>query len=380
MIHAPGGEEQTGRWEKKFPVEGGKSYRFSVKRKTTGVAHPVRSAPARLIWMDDQGRLVPGEDDLRRADYPPDGKTAADGWTEVAATYTAPKKATQVQIELYLQWAPGGRVEWSLPQLKESEPVKPRMVRLAGVHYMPKGGKTREDNLRQFVPLIAKAAKKGTDLVCLGEAITFVGTGMSASDAAEPIPGPSTEFLGELAKKHRLHLVAGLYERVGKTVYNTAVLLGPDGRLIGKYRKLCLPREEVDSGMTPGGGYPVFETELGTIGLMVCWDVHFPEVARGLGLRGAEIIAMPIWGGNPTLAQARAIENQCFVVTSTYSQGEKQMNTGILDPRGDWLSVATEQGEVAIAEVDLNKTYQWPYLGDFRNRIWRERPVGGFEK
>ncbi len=379
VICCTGGEEQIGCWKKEFPVAGGKWYRFSARRKTTGVAYPVRSAPARLIWMNAGKRMVRGEEDVRWPDYPPDRTTDETGWTEVSAVYQAPEQATQVMVELYLQWAPGGRVEWSLPRLEERDPPEPRLVRLAGVHYTPSGGKTREENLRQFAAPVAKAAEAGADLVCLGEAITYVGTGMSAAEAAEPIPGPSTEFLADLAKTHRVHLVAGLYERVDKTIYNTAVLLGADGRLLGKYRKLCLPREEVEGGMAPGSEYPVFKTGLGTIGLMVCWDVHFPEVARGLGLRGAEIIAMPIWGGNPTLAAARAIENQCFLVTSTYSSGEKQMKTGVLDPRGEWLATAKEQGEIAIAEVDLNKTYYWRFLGDFRNRVWRERPVGGFE-
>jgi formylglycine-generating enzyme required for sulfatase activity len=84
-------------------------------------------------------------------------------------------------------------------------------------------------------------------------------------------------------------------------------LFGRDGQLIGKYRKVCLPREEIDGGITPGTEYPVFDTDFGRIGMMICWDVSYPEVARELAARGAEMILMPIWGGNETLAKARAI-------------------------------------------------------------------------
>src|SRR5262249_16425265 len=104
-------------------------------------------------------------------------------------------------------------------------------------------------------------------------------------------PGPTTEYFGSLAQKHALHIVLSLYEREDDAVYNTAVLLGPEGDLIGKYRKVCLPHLEIEWGVTPGKEYPVFETKLGKIGMMICYDGFFPEVARELTNRGAEIIA-----------------------------------------------------------------------------------------
>jgi predicted amidohydrolase len=181
-----------------------------------------------------------------------------------------------------------------------------------------------------------------------------------------------------LAKTHDLHIVVGLVERVEHLVYNTAVLIGPDGNLIGKYRKVCLPREEVVWGVTPGDEYPVFSTRLGKVGLMICWDVHFPEVARNLSYRGAEIIALPIWGGNPLLASARAVENQVFLVTSAYSRRQDWMKTGVIDPTGKWIALAKEWGDVVVVEVDLDKQYHWQFLGDFRARIPRERPPSRF--
>ena len=108
-----------------------------------------------------------------------------------------------------------------------------------------------------------------------------------------------------LARELRSYVVGGLYERVGPVVYNTAVLIDRDGKLAGRYRKTHLPREEWEAGITPGDSYPVFTTDFGKIGLMISWDVQFPEPWRELGLQGAELVLMPIWGGSETLLRAR---------------------------------------------------------------------------
>src|SRR5207302_6418672 len=131
-------------------------------------------------------------------------------------------------------------------------------------------------------------------------------------------PGPSTDYFGTLAKRYHLHVVVSLYERDGPVVYNACVLLGPDGKLIGKYRKVCLPHSEIEAGVAPGNDYPVFDTKLGKVGMMVCYDGFFPEVARQLSNHGAEVIAFPVAGCNPLPVAARACENHVFIVSSTY--------------------------------------------------------------
>ena len=113
--------------------------------------------------------------------------------------------------------------------LTETTAPAPRKVRLATVHFRPSGGKTPEDNCRMYEPLIAEAARQKADLVVLGETLTYVGLGKKYHEVAEPIPGPSTEYFGRLAKKHNLYIVPGLLERDGHLVYNVAVLIGPDG-------------------------------------------------------------------------------------------------------------------------------------------------------
>jgi predicted amidohydrolase len=97
--------------------------------------------------------------------------------------------------------------------------------------------------------------------------------------------------------------------------------------------------------------------------------VHFPEVARELAARGAEVILMPIWGGNETLARARAIENQLYLVASGYD-----FKTAIYNRAGQPVAVAEKDPLVIVTEVDLNERLVWPWLGEWRARIWREGP------
>jgi gluconolactonase len=361
-----GGDAVDGRWLRTVPVTAGHYYTFRAECRAHDVATPERSVLARVLWLDAQGKQV------NTAEYPlTSPHNVPDGGTTVTGMYQAPEKAAQAQLELHLRWAPHGKVVWRNAQLTETDPPAPRKVRLAAVNHRPRGTKSPQENLAQFARLIDEAARQKADVVCLPEGVTVVGNGKKYADVAEPVPGPSTQFLGEHARRHRVYVVAGLYERDGRAIYNTSVLLGRDGRLVGKYRKVCLPREEIDGGLTPGKDYPVFDTDFGRVGMMICWDVHFPEVARGLAAHGAEVILMPIWGGNETLAKARAIENQLYLVASGYD-----FPTTIYDKAGQALAAAHSDPEVIVAEVDLNGRLLWPWLGDWRARIWREGPAG----
>ena len=217
---------------------------------------------------------------------------------------TRPPGARTARLEPNLRWAGRGDVARAGAGLTRTEPPSPRKVRLASINHRVRGSRSPEANLEVYAQLVGEAAARKADIVCLPEGITVVGSTKKYTEVAEEIPGPSTRFLGEVAKKHRLYLVAGLYERSGTTLYNTSVLIGRDGSLVGKYRKLCLPREEIDGGLTPGVEYPVFDTDFGRIGMMICWDLSYPEVARACE-GGAEVIFLPIWGGNENLARAR---------------------------------------------------------------------------
>lgn len=391
VIAADQREGLNGHWQKSLPIEGGQYYQFSVFRKTDGMEYPRRSAVARVLWRDQNGGKVkhaePAIDSFRRGIRPQSepefpavvgsGDASKDGWQKIEGVYLSPPDAATAIIELHFRWGPPqSSVHWKDASLTKTVAPNANLVRLAAIHHQPRGGESPMEKCRQFAPLIAQAADQKADLVVLPETLTYYGTQGTYADVAESIPGPSTEYFGGLAKQHDLYIVAGLHERAGHLVYNVAVLIGPDGSLVGKYRKVCLPRSEIEGGIMPGNDYPVFETRFGKVGMMVCYDGFFPEVARELSNKGAEVIAWPVWGCNPLLAQARACENHVYVVSSTYTKStDNWIRSAVYGLDGTALAAAEEFGTVAIAEVDLNKPHHWHSLGDFKAQLPAHRPI-----
>jgi predicted amidohydrolase len=297
-------------------------------------------------------------------------REARDGdWTKVWLDAPAPAKASAVVMQLYLSNAPQGTVWWDDVSLTQIADPGPRRVTVASVNLRPQRTRSAEENVRLFVDAIEAHVPAKTDVIVLPEGITVVGNGKPYPEVAESIPGPTTRALGEVARRRASYLVAGIYEREGAAIYNTAVLIDRAGKVAGKYRKVYLPREEVEAGLTPGSDYPVFRTDFGTVGIMICYDVFYADPARALALKGAEMILMPIWGGDETLAKARAIENKVFLVASGYDHP-----TYVMDPNGERLSQAARPG-AAVATIDLNRRYTDEFLGDMRGRRPKELRV-----
>lgn len=363
-LQGGGKAHAAGYWYKVVPAEPGVYYQFRTHFKSNGVDEPARSILARVVWQNASGSVVGFRE------YP---ATLMDkdknGWRIIAQSYQAPAEAKTAKLELHYRWDGDGTAHFGGTTFEKTKAPEARMVRLAAVHHRPRKSQSAEENLKAFGALVDKAGAEKADIVCLPEGATIVGTPLNYVTGSEPIPGPTTKYLGEVARRNNLYIVAGLLEKDGEVVYNTAVLIDREGKLAGKYRKTSLPREEIDGGVTPGDSFPVFDTDFGRIGIMICWDVTFPEPARALAQQGAEVIFLPIWGGDVKLAQARAIENQVYLVSSTYD-----MITAIFNLEGDVMKQATEDGQVVMADVNLNEQKLWPWLGDFKNRIPREMP------
>src|SRR3979490_305785 len=182
----------------------------------------------------------------------------------------------------------------------------------------------KERNLDACLARMDEAATAGAQLLVLPECAIPGYMFDSADEAlpyAEEIPGPTTETLERECRRLGLHVVCGLLERDGDALRNTAVIVGPSGR-IGTYRKTHLPFLGVDRFVTPGDALPVFETPLGRIGIEICYDLRFPEVTRTLALKGADIVAHPT--NFPMAAKiqtelitvARAAENRIYLLTA----------------------------------------------------------------
>lgn len=350
-----------GGWERQIGnIRSGQWYRFSASYRTSGITHENLQVLARLDWRTAAGKRAGQPDYVWQL-------TERGTWRTASIDAPAPANATAVAIQLFLQNSPQGTVWWDDISLQSIAQPGPRKVTVAAVNLRPRNTGSREASVEKFRELVSAKVTSGTDLILLPEGITVAGNGKKYAEVAETIPGPTTATLSALAKSKNAWIAAGIYEREGSTLYNTAVLIDRKGDVAGKYRKVYLPREEVEGGLTPGNDYPVFQTDFGKIGLMICWDLQYADPARALALRGAEMILVPIWGGNEVLGKARAIENRVFIASSGYDYP-----TYVMDPDGEILSIARENGALATATIDLNRIYADKWLGDMRGRLRKE--------
>jgi N-carbamoylputrescine amidase len=254
----------------------------------------------------------------------------------------------------------------------------------------------REANVEKHLKLIDRAGKEGVQILCMQE--IFTGPYFCAEqnprwyDAVERIPdGPTTRLMQERARKHRMVIVVPLYEEEAPGVYyNTAAVIDADGTYLGKYRKNHIP--QVAPGFwekyyfKPGNlGYPVFQTKYAKVGVYICYDRHFPEGARELGLNGAEIVFNPsatVAGLSEYLWKleqpAHAVANAYFVGAINRVGREQPWNIGefygqsyFCDPRGKMLAEARrDRDELVIADLDLDVIREvrnvWQFYRDRR--------------
>ncbi len=233
----------------------------------------------------------------------------------------------------------------------------------------------KERNLDACLSLLEEAASQDAELLVLPECAVPGYMFDSLEEAlpfGEEIPGPTTEAFEQACRRLGAHAICGLLERDGDRLYNAAILVGPDG-LIGSYRKTHLPFLGVDRFVTPGDELKVFDTALGRIGLIICYDLRFPEVTRTLALHGADLVALPT--NFPTAAKvqtevitlARAAENRIYLLCANRVGKERWGEfcgwSQIVDPYGKRLAEAGETEEaLLVADVDVEKARDKDYV------------------
>jgi N-carbamoylputrescine amidase len=254
----------------------------------------------------------------------------------------------------------------------------------------------REANVEKHIEVIEQAGREGVQILCMQEIFTgpyFCAEQTSRGyESTERIPdGPTTKLMQKLAKKHEMVIVVPLYEEEATGVYyNTAAVIDADGTYLGKYRKNhiphCAPGFWEKFYFRPGNlGYPVFKTKYADVGVYICYDRHFPEGARELGLNGAEIVFNPsatVAGLSEYLWKleqpAHAVANAFFVgainrvgYEAPWNIGEFYGQSYFCDPRGQFVAQGSrDKTELVTAELDLDKIREvrnvWQFYRDRR--------------
>jgi len=233
VLDAAGLEGSHGWWQATVPVTGGKFYRFSVLRKTEGVEVPRRSAYVRIEWRDEKGRAVNHDEPgpavhynasrIPRAEpeYPTDKATDPRGWTELSDTYHVPTKAVRAIIELYLIWTPG-RVEYSGLSLQETSAPAAATFGWPPCICGPRAPTRRPKELPAVRAIYTRSRQTEGRSDRAARIAHLVWDRQAAGRCCRAHAGPSTRYFGELAKKYDMYIVAGLTERDGHLIYNTA--------------------------------------------------------------------------------------------------------------------------------------------------------------
>lgn len=351
--------EAFGKWESVATgLQPGRTYQFEVWYRPEGIKQAQVSVPIILTWCkDDNGKSMVQRDFVDRV-------WSYGAWRRAARTLEAPAGVKSVRVELGLRWTEKGSVVWKSPRLEEVEALPHRKVRVATTHLVPAPNATVASNLALMSRALDEAGARKPDIVLLSENFVDRGVRLPLLQTAQTVPGPATQMLSRKARQYSTYVATSLHEREGDVIYNTAVLIDRLGRIAGKYRKTHLAMIEGENGVSPGNDYPVFATDFGTVGMLVCWDNWFSEPARLLRLKGAELLLLPIAGDGDArhwdiISRARALDNGVYLVSSN-TVGTSPSR--VIDPLGEVLAETAEPFGVAFAEIDLDRQRRQHWL------------------
>ena len=335
ILSATGDRHAFGCWQGEAELETGQWYRASVRVRIKDIAHPSLSVFAQVA----QHFLVPSEP-----------------WNEetlLEQVFQHSNESDGNRFEMYLRAAEKGKVEWFDPKVEKIEKPQPRMVRVATVRFGDCASPlTIADQRERIITKLNEAGAVKADIVCLPEICNVTGVprrDYSHLEIAEEVPeGPCCELFSAKAHEYNMHVLAGITERQGDHLFNTAVLFDRSGRLVGKYRKTHLTFGEMLNGISCGSEYPVFDLDFGRIAIHICYDEWFPEVSRCYAHQGAEILFLPVVGGKPITWRTRALDNGVYFVSSSVTPPSM-----IIDSSG--AIIAENHGDgIALADIDLS--------------------------
>lgn len=288
----------------KAPVTLGKTYRFHVLFRKSKDLNPQQHLLFQSFRPDAQNGIF-------------EFRKLLGGWIEgeVKIEYPGEGKG-EVDVRLFFRLSAHGKAWIKSVSLKETESVQPRWVKVACT-----SGLTNLDSARQVLDAAGRAK---ADVVLLTEY-------MAGGFLPEPIGGPSAQLMSEKAKQYQMYVAGGIVRKDEKQdlIFNTALLFDREGKLVGTYDKVHPYSPEVnDEGVTPGSAVRVFKTDFGKVGIMICYDSWFTDVAQLLALKGAEIILFPNAGCYRSLMPARASDNCVRIVMSSWGSGNGIWDTG----------------------------------------------------
>lgn len=329
-------------------LEANKTYRMRVRLRFEGMEdlnrHLVHGVFASnfndgIFSYRREGEWVIGENRFPTADEPVDG-----------------------EVRLYFRFSPHGKVWWDYISLQECDPIPPRLVKIAC--------SWGTGDLEHWTKWLDRAGEKKVDIALLPE--MFNGKGVKD---AEPIDGTAATLLSQKARQWKMYVSGSFYEKRGDLVLNTAPLFDREGRLVGTYCKNQLYDPEEDDGATPGVGFPVFQTDFGKVGIIICYDSWFPETTRLLAYKGAELILFPNAGYFTGLMPARAADNGVWFAVSSLNCPAGVWDTsgacaGEENPNSTRYVVSSisefekdDESRMLIATVDLSRKYSPHWWG-----------------
>ncbi len=231
----------------------------------------------------------------------------------------------------------------------------PREVWVATITALKLNGTTMEQNTANMLRRMERVAPLKPDIICLPETFASYNIGskklLPIADKAETVPGPTTERFAKFAKKNNCYVICPIYTKKAGYIYNSAVLIDRSGNVVGQYDKIHLTNTELDWGIIPGPlDPPVFETDFGKIGIMICFDANWPATWAKLKKKGAEIIFFPSGFPGGKLINSLAWMNQYYIVTSIFTARQR-----IVDITGDELFNSGRKEYWLCAPVNLDK-------------------------